>query len=88
MDTKSLVLERLGWKKLGKKGRLVGYDEDGTMAHDNLGEEIALEVVRCDGSKDFVVGRYDADARLYRVAYDPNMKAGRILKIENAYTCA
>lgn len=88
MDTKSIVLERLGWKKLGKKGRLVGYDEDGTMAHNNLGEEIALEVVRYDGSKDFVVGRYDVQARLYRVAYDPNIQAGCIIKIENAYTCA
>ena len=87
MDTKEIILERLGWEKLGKKSaRFIGYDADGTMAHNDLGEEIALEVMRNNGETDFVLGRYDKDARLYRVAFDPNMKAGRIIKIVNAYT--
>lgn len=89
MDTKAIIMEKLGWSKLSKKpARLVGYDADGTMVHDNLGDEIMLEITRGNGSKDFVLGRYDSISRLYRVAYDPNMKAGRILKIDNAYTCA
>ena len=79
-------MERLGLKKLGKKGRLEGYDADGTKVHDNMGEEIAMEVLRHNGQTDFVIGRYDHKARLYRVAYDPNMSAGRIKKIENAYS--
>lgn len=87
MESKDIILERLGWERLGKKApRFVGYDEDGTKAHADLGEEVALEVLRVTGEKDFVLGRYDKDARLYRVAYDPNMKAGRIKSIVNAYT--
>lgn len=86
MDTKAIVMERLGWKKLSKKlQRLVGYDADGTMVHDNLGEEILLEVQRNNGDKDYVLGRYDHTTRLYRVAYDPNMRAGRIKCITNAF---
>lgn len=86
MDTRAIVLERLNLKKLGKKARLVGYDADGTKVHDNIGEEIALEVTRYNGEKDFVLGRYDHNARLYRVAYDPNITAGPIKSIDNAYS--
>lgn len=86
MDTKAIIMERLGAKKLSKKSRLVGYDADGTKVHDNLGEEVALEVLRYNGEKDYVLGRYDHDARLYRVAYDPNIAAGPIKSIENAYS--
>lgn len=86
MDTKSIILERLGQSKLGKKGRLVGYDADGTMAHAFLGEEIALEVTRYNETKDWVMGRYDHNARLYRIAYDPNISAGPIKSIDNAYS--
>lgn len=88
MDTKSIILDRLGWKKLGKKARLVGYDADGTQVHDNLGEEIALEITRINGEKDFVLGRYDEKKRRYMIAYDPNISAGRIKSIDNAYTTA
>lgn len=87
MNTKEIILKRLGWAKLGKKpNRFIGYDDDGTMAHNNIGYEIPMEVLRCSGEKDWVLGRYDKDARVYRVAYDPNIKAGRIEKILNVYS--
>lgn len=87
MDTKQIILDRLGKEKLGKKvARLVGYDADGTRVHDYAGDEIAMEIVRYNGIKDFVLGRYDHEARLYRVAYDPNIKAGQIKAITNAYS--
>lgn len=86
MDTKAIVLERLKLKKLGKKSRFVGHDADGTMAHAYLGDEIAMEVTRYSGAVDFVMGRYDNQARLYRIAYDPNIKAGPIKSIDNAYS--
>lgn len=86
MDTKSIVMDRLGITKLGKKGRLEGYAPDGRKIHCHMGDEIAMEVMRFNGQIDFVVGRYDKDALMYRVAYDPNMGAGRIIRIENAYS--
>lgn len=82
-----MILKRLGWAKLGKKpNRFIGYDDDGTMAHNNIGEEVAMEVMRYNGDKDWVLGRYDEKSRLYHVAYDPNIKAGRIEKILNVYS--
>jgi hypothetical protein len=87
MNTKEIIMKKLGWDKLSKKAsRLVGYDTDGTMVHNNLGDEVLLEVVRFDEQKDFVLGHYDHKARLYRVAYAANMKAGRIKTITHAYT--
>lgn len=87
MDTKKIILDKLGLEKLGKKStRLVGYDADGTKVHDYFGDEVAMEVMRVTGKSDFVLGRYDKKARLYRVAFDPNMKAGNIKSIINVYT--
>lgn len=86
MDTKSIVMDRLGIKKLGKKGRFEGFDDNGNKMHIFLGEEIAMEVMRGSGAIDFVVGRYDHEKKVYRVAFDPNMAGGRIRRIENAYS--
>lgn len=87
MDTKAIILERLGQEKLGKKAaRFVGYDEDGTKVHANVGDEIAMEVLRVTGTMDFVLGRYDEKNRIYRVAFDPNMSAGKIKSIVHVYT--
>lgn len=87
MNTKDIILERLGKEKLGKKvARLIGYDEDGTKVHDYVGDEIALEIMRYDNTKDFVLGRYDNATRQYKIAFDPNMKGGPIKSIVNAYS--
>jgi hypothetical protein len=86
MDTKTIVMKRLGISKLGKKGRHEGYDDNGKKMHCFLGDEIAMEVMRVNGQVDFVLGRYDHKDKVYRVAYDPNMGAGRIKRIENAYS--
>lgn len=86
MESKEIVLEKLGWETLGKKGgRLVGYNQDGTVAHCNYGAEVAMEVVRVTDKRAFVLARYDEDAHLYRVAYDPNPNEGRIKTIVNVY---
>lgn len=85
MDTKTLALERLGATKLGKKVKFKDYESG---LHLNVGEEIIMEIKRHSGEEDFVVGRYDSKSRVYRVAYDPNMKAGRIKEIMFAYAAS
>lgn len=84
MDTKAMVMERLGTSKIGKKVKFKDYDG----SHINVGDEIAMEVKRLDGSVDFVLGRYDASRKMYRVAYDPNMRGGRIKEIVSVYAAS
>lgn len=83
METKNIVMDKLGISKLGKKARFKDYDNG--AIHVNVGDEVVMEVVRYTGITDFVVGRYDAAKRIYRVAYDPNMKAGKVKEIVTVY---
>lgn len=83
MITKNIVMDKLGITKLGKKARFKDYDN--SAIHVKVGDEVAMEVVRHTGETDFVIGRYDEEKRVYRVAYDPNMKAGKIKEIAVVY---
>lgn len=86
MDTKKIVMERLGMSKMGKKCRFKDYDNG--AVHINVGDEVAMEVKRVTGETSFVVGRYDDKSRMYKVAYDPDMGAGRIKKIVMVYAAS
>lgn len=81
MDTKAMVMQKLGIAKIGKKVKFKDYDG----SHINVGDEVVMEVKRIDGSMDFVMGRYNAAHKLYRVAYDANMRGGRIKEIVSVY---
>ena len=83
MNTKSIVMDKLGISKLGKKARFKDYDNG--AVHIDVGDEVAMEVLRYTGETDFVLGRYDSIKRVYRVAYDPNMRAGKIKEIVTVY---
>ena len=54
MDTKKIVMERLGMSKMGKKCRFKDYDNG--AVHINVGDEVAMEVKRVTGETSFVVG--------------------------------
>ena len=83
MNTKGIVMEKLGISKLGKKAKFKDYDNE--AIHVNVGDNVAMEVLRYNGETDFVAGHYDAHRRIYRVAFDPNMKGGRIKEIVTVY---
>jgi hypothetical protein len=85
MDTKQMVLDWLGWSKLGPRVRWKGYDPDGTEVHADLGDLTAVEVQRFNGDREYIVGRYDRATRRYRVGYDPNISAGPVKMILNVY---
>ena len=85
MDSKSAVLSKMGLTKLGKKTQYKDYDKKGREIHINVGDEVVMEITRGNGSKDFVMGRYDDVWKVYRIAYDPNASAGRIISINTIY---
>lgn len=76
-------MDKLGISRLGKKARFKDYDNG--AIHLNVGDEVAMEVMRLDGTVDFVIGRYNKDRRVYMVAYDPNMRGGKIKEIVTVY---
>lgn len=79
-----MVMQRLGASNIGKKVKFKDYD--GT--HINVGDEVVMEIKRIDNSTDFVMGRYDATRKIYRVCYDPNMRGGRIKDIVSVYAAS
>lgn len=82
MDSKKMVMEKSGAKKLGKKTQIVAYQKDdkgkNVEVHNDIGEIAVLYVKRKIGDMGYVLGRRNEDNQKYGIIYDPETHLGQI----------